>query len=751
MSLPHLLKYGLSLPPHVAAKKALKMGWRIANGYVSQVKEYRAETFAPLIEADHAPMHRYISDLTVEPLHSFAGEIFDAAEMYLAHRFDLLGSGWVKVCYGMKAPGVEGVVYPPKRAPLNLASNLSPGNRKRAKVIRGLISQTYQPIDWQIDFKSGHRWSEAEWSGTIRYGHVLGVDVKVPWELSRLQHLTYLAYAFALSNKAEGNQNWRPAEVYRREFCDQVLDFIAANPPRFGVNWSCTMDVAIRAANLVLARDLFLAFGATFEADFEREFQSAIWAHGRHIASHLEWHDIHRANHYLADICGLVFVASYLPSTPESDIWLAFGVSQFKGECELQFTPDGANFEASTGYHRLSAEMVAYTTALICALGNDKNACLQNYNHNDWTAHPPLTPAPIAFHQVQGFATPVALGESHFALMRKMARFSMDVTKPCGTIVQIGDNDSGRFFKNRAIFERLSPEQAKARYANLEGYQPEEDDKVFLDENQLDHRGLVGAFNGFFDDPRMGDFSGSVGVIETALIKNLSALSSSIALDTSTQCQASRYSGNVTSLDVPSTARKIVISLADLEGLQAIAYEDFGLFIWKNAKHFISFRAGPIGQNGNGGHAHHDQLSIELQVDGEDWITDPGTCLYTPVPALREAYRSVLCHSAPQLHGQEPVAFNAGLFRMVDSAKATVLSYGPDHILASHQGFGLTCKRLMKLVPNGLEISDWFEGGDAKIDLQAQSLVLSDKKSVQEIFPVSLGFSPGYGKRHRLR
>ena len=35
-----------------------------------------------------------------------------------------------------------------------------------------------------------------------------------------------------------------------------------------------------------------------------------------------------------------------------------------------------------------------------------------------------------------------------------------------------------------------------------------------------------------------------------------------------------------------------------------------------------------VGQDGNGGHAHNDQLSIELNVDGEDWIADPGTYLY---------------------------------------------------------------------------------------------------------------------------
>ena len=32
-------------------------------------------------------------------------------------------------------------------------------------------------------------------------------------------------------------------------------------------------------------------------------------------------------------------------------------------------------------------------------------------------------------------------------------------------------------------------------------------------------------------------------------------------------------------------------------------YKQFGLFVWRNEKEFLSIRCGPIGQNGYGGHA----------------------------------------------------------------------------------------------------------------------------------------------------
>ena len=49
-------------------------------------------------------------------------------------------------------------------------------------------------IDWRRDFKTGRRWP-------LRHGSLLpiaygdGSDVKVPWELSRFQHLPLLAAA----------------------------------------------------------------------------------------------------------------------------------------------------------------------------------------------------------------------------------------------------------------------------------------------------------------------------------------------------------------------------------------------------------------------------------------------------------------------------------------------------------------------------------------------------------------------------
>ena len=61
-------------------------------------------------------------------------------------------------------------------------------------------------------------------------------------------------------------------DVYVKEFRNQILDFIASNPPRFGTNWFSTMDVGIRVSNWLVAYDLFKAFGVSFDPEFERIF-----------------------------------------------------------------------------------------------------------------------------------------------------------------------------------------------------------------------------------------------------------------------------------------------------------------------------------------------------------------------------------------------------------------------------------------------------------------------------------------------
>ncbi len=621
MRILHYLKRALSLPPQATVQKA----WRKAAGTFREKnnrrRDFKSPTYTPSSLSREGKLNSFFSGSDIALARPWGDLLTRNAEKYLRHEFDLLGSGPVQVVHGVKGRGVGGFSFdaqPPVTADSEgrwLQGLVNGSNLGEARRLWGLIEQNYVPIDWQLDFKSGFRWSEKTWSPDIQYGLQPGADVKVPWELARSQHLPQMGLAYALSDQEDFRRD------LQREFRNQVLDFIAANPPRFGVNWVCSMDVGIRIANWLAAYDLFGAFGASWDRSFEEVFLDSVHDHARHIFTHLEWDPVLRSNHYLADIVGLLFAGAYLPRSPEADKWLKFSAEELLKEVESQFHEDGSNFEASTSYHRLSAEIVVYATALIMGLPESK-----------W--------------KVIGKNPTELFSESYRIRLEKMAEFTMAITKPDGLVVQTGDNDSGRFL-------RILPE--------VDGF--------------LDHRHLVAAINGLI--PR----------------REFTAFAESRAFE-----------------------GRLVSALAGGKGWASLlkpglderqkSYPDFGLYVWKKEPLAVYVRCGAVGQKGNGGHAHNDQLSFELSVRGVTLVLDPGTFVYTPLPDQRNLFRSTAAHNTMVVGVLEQNSWEPGvegLFRMEDKSQAKAVQFDNRAFIGEHRGFGSVARRTLNLKEGRLE------------------------------------------------
>lgn len=661
---------------------------------------------------------------------------------YLDHRFNLLGSGWVTVARGMVCSGLAGYKY----------QNITPSNPSEDFVgspnfcevsrIWALIDKDYSPIDWHLDFKSGYRWRPNMWHKDIPYGVLPGVDIKIPWELARFQHLPQLALAKICADKYESY--FMASKLYVDEFRNQVLDFIASNPPQCGVNWVCAMDVGIRAANLLTSYDLFRSSGVTFDSEFEQIFARSIYEHGKHIINNLEGSQELRGNHYLADISGLLFIASYLPETKETNSWLAFSVQELISEVDSQFYDDGANFEASTSYHRLSSEMVLYSTSLILGFSKDDLARLQNYEYKKWKFKPLLMPSPLRLYplNMEGVENDLHLSpfpDGYFEKIQKMAEFTFHITKHSGRIPQIGDNDNGRFLKLSLAYSRLTAAEAVMLYKNLQGYQNFNSEEIYLDEDHLDHRHLVSAINTLFkrkDFENFSDGNNFESFVITMLAggKVLKCNHRNESLVSSAEKRSLMYPevelGVKFIADKSSVTHKYSFEgYSLLNGLQRFSYPDFGIYIFKSNRLFLSIRAGSVGQSGFGGHAHNDQLCVELQVDGADVLVDPGTAVYTPLPNLRNKYRSIHAHFAPAIDNQEPVLFDDGLFRLSDSVCGYCEMFQETEIICRAAGAIVPIYRHVKINENAVFITDYFSGGHT----------ISSQKS-------PLPFSPGYGE-----
>lgn len=342
------------------------------------------------------------------------------------HVFDLLGSGPVNVCYGLNAKGFEEYKYPAFNVDFDFDSEgfwlkrfINRTNIAYSQKIWQFlqsIDSSYQPIDWQVDFKSGFRWDNSTFYKDIRIGDKLGADVKVPWELSRFQHLSELSLAYQTTKD----------ERYAKEYICQILDWIATNPPMFGVNWASTMDVAIRATNWLFwfghIRDWLEK--QEWKDEFYQIFLNSLYDHLKFIPENLEMTETLTTNHYLANIAGLLIIASSTENIfAESQDLKQFAVSELKEEMLKQFYSDGTNFEASTCYHRLGLEIVFF--AVWWEVVRNHNFKGTNYRE----------------------VAEAVFGLEFVKRLYKAFEVVLYLLKPNGQMPQIGDNDNGQFVK----------------------------------------------------------------------------------------------------------------------------------------------------------------------------------------------------------------------------------------------------------------------------------------------------------------
>lgn len=271
-------------------------------------------------------------------------------------------------------------------------------------------------IDWNLDPLANHRWSAAVPARQIQATtYPGGADIKWPWELSRCQHFVVLGQAYWFTERDE----------YAEEFARQVIAWIEDNPIRRGVNWVCTMDVALRAIGWIWGYELLSASPA-LGVDTRARLFRALFETGRFIVRNLEYHETLTSNHYFSNLVGLIYLGCFLREFPEARSWRAFATVELRRELRKQVQGDGTDFEASTGYHRLVTEMALSATILAQRNG-------------------------------------VRLGHDHLRRLESMVEAVAWLTRANGTVPLIGDHDNGRVHR-LARWDRPDREWADFRY-----------------------------------------------------------------------------------------------------------------------------------------------------------------------------------------------------------------------------------------------------------------------------------------------
>ena len=250
-----------------------------------------------------------------------------------------------------------------------------------------------EPTEWNRDPRSGYLWP-LDYHRDIQLMRSDGSDVRVVWELNRLGHLINLGQAYRLTRD----------EKYTDQFLTQLHSWSEANPYGRGPNWTCAMEVALRAVNLIVARELFRDSPQLDTRFLLRLFQQ----HGNYIRRNLEFSYIATSNHYLSDVAGLLWLGVMAPELRDATRWRDFGLKELLREMDKQVLEDGADFEASTGYHRFVTELFLYSF-LLCRV-------------ND-----------------------IEIGEKYWRKLHSMLLYIRAYLRPDGFAPLIGDTDGGQF------------------------------------------------------------------------------------------------------------------------------------------------------------------------------------------------------------------------------------------------------------------------------------------------------------------
>lgn len=250
-------------------------------------------------------------------------------------------------------------------------------------------------IEWRRDPLSGYVWPLA-YHRDVKLMRADGSDVRALWELNRLGHFLPVACAYASTHD----------ERYSAEFFRQLRSWARQNPYAHGPNWTCAMEVALRAMNLLAAFECF-RHSSQLHSEFLTFFLKLLQQHGNYIRRNLEFSYIATSNHYLSDVVGLLWLGLLLPELRDAEAWREFGLHQTLLEMDKQVLADGADFEASTGYHRFVTELFLYSFML----------CRANQ---------------------------IEIEERHWSRLQQMLSYIRAYLRPDGFAPLIGDTDSGQ-------------------------------------------------------------------------------------------------------------------------------------------------------------------------------------------------------------------------------------------------------------------------------------------------------------------
>ncbi len=252
-----------------------------------------------------------------------------------------------------------------------------------------------EPIDWHLEPTSGKRTPSIHWSKLNYLDAELAGDKKIVWELNRHQYFTTLGQAYWLTAD----------ERYAQTFAAHLESWMDQNPPKLGINWASSLEVAFRSISWLWAFYFFKGSPSFSSQTFLRALRF-LYLHARHLETYLSTY-FSPNTHLTGEALGLFYLGVLLPEFKDAARWRNTGRRILLEQLPIQVRPDGVYFEQSSYYHRYTADF--YTHFLILSRAN-------------------------------GGAVSGEVSDRLTALLDHL----MYLTRPDGTTPLVGDDDGGR-------------------------------------------------------------------------------------------------------------------------------------------------------------------------------------------------------------------------------------------------------------------------------------------------------------------
>ncbi len=213
-----------------------------------------------------------------------------------------------------------------------------------------------EPIDWHLEPVSGKRAPLTHWSRLDFLDAEMAGDKKIVWELNRHQYFATLGQAYWLTGD----------ERYAQTFVAHLESWMDQNPPKLGINWASSLEVAFRSISWLWAFYFFKDSPSFSPRTFIRALKF-LYLNARHLETYLSTY-FSPNTHLTGEALGLFYLGILLPEFKDAERWRQTGRRILLEQLPIHVRPDGVYFEQSSYYHRYTADF--YIHFLILARAN---------------------------------------------------------------------------------------------------------------------------------------------------------------------------------------------------------------------------------------------------------------------------------------------------------------------------------------------------------------------------------------------